>query len=277
MNCFQLIKTVLDEAYAAIPGDEKAKDKSITDALEELAKQYAKLTKSGCLDYSAPCRRFAYVFRYTTSHANLVYERIRQSKPLSGLFNLPKLHVSCVGGGPGSDFLGVLKYCLKSKKKPEVKCLLLDRDPAWGESWSDVDEKVKAALQLSTVFNSFDVTKPEQWKTFTKHYQADLFTLIYFVSEVYAMRKQAEAYFDTLFAKMKAGALLLFIDNNSSEFYNWFDDLTKKHGLKVLEKDEGIQQMPTEEEKKDLKVYFTKFKDPKLKANIAWRVVQKPV
>lgn len=275
MNCFQLIKTVLDEAYKAIPGDEPAKDAAIKKAHQALSKNYHELLTSGCLDYSDPVRRFAYIFRYTTSHANLVYDRIRCSQPLAALFDRQQLHVSCVGGGPGSDFLGVLKYCLQADKKPAVKCLLTDRDPAWGESWSDVDEKVKATMQLSTVFNSFDVTDPMQWKTFTKHYHAHFITLIYFLSEVYAKRHHAQEYFESLFANVKPGALMLFIDNNASEFYNWFDQLSAAHGFGVLDRGEGLAKMPLDEEKTDLEPYFTKFGHPKLEADIAWRVVQK--
>ena len=275
MNCFQLIKSVLDEAYEQISGDGAAKDAAIKKALEKLSQDYHKLLNKGCLDYNDPVRRFAYMYRYTTSHANLVYDRIRHTPKLASLFERQSLHISCVGGGPGSDFLGVLKYCLESNKKPDIKCMLTDRDPAWGESWSDVDEKVKAAMPLSTVFNSFDVTVPEKWKTFTKHYRADLFMLIYFLSEVYAKRDDADVYFQELFARAKPGAFVLFIDNNSSQFYGWFDQLAAAHGFNVLDKGEEVAKMPPEEEKTDLEPYFTKFADPKLKANIAWRVVKK--
>jgi hypothetical protein len=36
MNCFQIIKSVLEEAYVQIPGDEAEKDEVINDALEYL-------------------------------------------------------------------------------------------------------------------------------------------------------------------------------------------------------------------------------------------------
>lgn len=275
MNCFQLIKTVLDEAYKAVPGTIAAKEAAVGTELTQLSKEYKNLTNSGCLDYSDPARRFAYIFRYTTSHANLVYECIRGSKELRGVFDGSRVLISCVGGGPGSDFLGVLKYCEAFNKAPEVKCLLLDRDPAWGESWLDVDEKVGTTQRMTTVFNSLDVTDPAKWKAFTKHHQADLFTLIYFMSEVYAKKATAEPYFDALFAGMKPGALLLFVDNNDSRFTDWFDGLAKKHGLAVLSQGSGNHTMPTDEDKKSLEPYFTKFGCPKLTANIAWRVVRK--
>jgi hypothetical protein len=41
MNCFQLIKTVLDEAYAAMPGKEAAKDAAIQAELNQLSQAYS--------------------------------------------------------------------------------------------------------------------------------------------------------------------------------------------------------------------------------------------
>jgi hypothetical protein len=106
MNVFQLIETVLTEAYEAIPGSEAKKDAAITAALESLGAQYSKLLSAGCLDYSNPATRFAYIHRYTTSHANLVYSIVGKSGALGPLFDRDKLSIACIGGGPGSDFFG---------------------------------------------------------------------------------------------------------------------------------------------------------------------------
>lgn len=276
MNCFQLIKTVLDEAYADIPGDQNAKDGAIKAQMDALSDEYAKLRQKGCLDYSDPARRFAYLFTYTTSHANLVYERIQTSSALSKGLAAKEVTVSCIGGGPGSDFLGILKYCQLRGLSPALTCHLLDRDSAWGESWSDVGKKVNGTLQLTTHFNPFDVTDPAKWKVFKKHFHADVFTLIYFMSEVYALRASAEEYFDALFSNMKPGALLLFLDNNNPDFFNWFDGFVAKHRLKVLESNSGQMQLPYHEEKTDLEPYKSRLgRNPKINANVAWRVVQK--
>ena len=276
MNCFQLIKTVLDEAYDSIPGKKAAKDVAIEQELDGLSKAYKKLLKKGCLDYSDPARRFAYLYRYTTSHANIVYGKISEFKALRELFKQDRLFMSCIGGGPGSDFLGILKYCMRHKKKIELKCQIMDRDPAWSESWSDVDDKVKSTFRISTSYQPIDVADPASWTKFNKHFQADLFTLIYFMSEVFAVADKAEAYFSTLLSQMKPGATLLYVDNNDSRFSDWFDWLAKKAKLTVLKCGAGVEKMPWDEEKSDLEPYFSKFGAPKLDADIAYRVVQKP-
>lgn len=276
VNTFQLIKSVLDEAYQAIPGTEPIKDAAIQQALTGLRTEYRDLLNNGSLDYSDPVRRFAYIFCYTTSHANLVYGRISASRQLQQLFDREKLTVSCIGGGPGSDFLGILKYCLRAEKSLDLKCQILDRDPAWSESWSDVDDKINAPFRMSTSYQPIDVADPNSWHTFRKHFQADFLTLIYFLSEVYALRGQATDYFKALLNGMRPGAVLLYVDNNDSRFTNWFDQMVAAAGLQVLVASTANELLPMHEEKRDLQPYYDKFGDPKLRSNIAYRIVQKP-
>lgn len=272
MNCFKLIKTVLDEAYAEIQGDDATKDQAIRLALDNLSKEYRELETKGCLDYSDPARRFAYIYRYTTSHANYVYSVLDKSTSIAPVFQKPNLRVATIGGGPGSDFLGILKYCQLRGVTPDIKCLLVDRDPAWGESWMDVDDKVGTPFKFSTVFHPIDVTDVNSYATHKKHFSSDVFTFCYFLSEVYALRGQAEPYFNALFSGMPQGAAVVFIDNNSHSFVSWFDGLASANGVTIHDHFSGTMQMPWDEEKSDLGEYFTKFGSPKLQSNLAYRI-----
>jgi hypothetical protein len=277
MNCFKLIKTVLDEAYAQIPGTEAEKDEAIKKALSDLKNDYGRLLSMGCLDYSDPIKRFAYIYKYTTSHANYVFNVLKESTVIIPFFRLPKLTVATIGGGPGSDFLGILKFCQASGYTPEVKCLLYDRDPAWGESWQDVGDKISPNFKISTTFQTFDVTKPKSYQFFQKYFASDIFTLVYFMLEAYALKNEADAYFELLFANIPKGAAVLFIDNNNTHFVGWFDSLAAKHSVKVDPKDcfGGTMTTTPSEEKTDLKEYYDKFKNesaPKMRADLAYRI-----
>jgi hypothetical protein len=272
MNCFQLVRSVLDEEYTEIPGDDHAKDQAIIHALDLLNRQYKNLRISGPIDYSDPATRFAYIYRYTTSHANIVFQTIEASQDLSGLFDHDDLSISCLGGGPGSDFIGILKYCLESSKTLDLRVEILDKDRAWSESWKDVDKKLHAPFRISTFFDQLDVTDPDDWPRLRKYLNNDFFTLIYFMSEVFARKQVARPYFDNLFAKMRKGAYILYVDNNHEDFTSWFDALAAAHGVKILGKGEYPQQMPFSEEKTDLGSYLDRFGPPKLTANIAYRI-----
>ena len=276
MNCFKLIKTVLDEAYAQIHGSDDDKKKAIKREFVKLRAGYANLKNKGCMDYSDPIRRFAYIYKYTSTHASYVCSLMTGANAVFGpFFKRDALTISTVGGGPGSDFLGVLKFCQANNYKPEIKCLLLDRDPAWGESWMDVDKKLGASFRFSTVFQPFDVTDPKTYNYFRKHYASDIFTLVYFMSEVYAKKAQAADYFNTLFKNIPKGAAVLFLDNKTPEFYGWFDDLAVKNGVDIKMKCETTMTMPLSEQKSDLGKYYNIFKDdesPKIKSDVAYRI-----
>jgi SAM-dependent methyltransferase len=275
MNCFQIIKSVLDEAYNEIPGDEAGKDNDIKDAFEYLRTNYSQLWNQNKIDYSNSITRFAYIYVYVTSHANLVCSLIQQKEDLCKLFDNNKVDVACIGGGPGSDFLGILKYLITNQKSPDATFQLCDREATWAESWIDVHKKVDPKFRISTSYLPLDVTHPDSWKPFTKYFQSDIFTMIYFMSEVFALRESAEEYFATIFSKAKPGSFFLFIDNNAAQFYNWFDALAKTHNIKIIDSGERKEWLPYHEEKSDLGIYFQKFSSPKITANIAYRIGKK--
>ena len=275
MNCFQLIKSVLDELYAVIPGKEQAKDDAIRKRLELFTnKQYPNLRKGVEIDYKDAVSRFAYIYRYTTSHANIVCSLIRGDDTLRALLKQSSLTVACIGGGPGSDFVGILKYLDNCKNKPHVKCHLIDREKSWNNCWSDVDSKLDpAGYRLSTHFVPIDVTDAKSYDPLEdKYLKADLFTFVYFMSELYARRDKAQPYFENLFARVKPGATIFYVDNGASEFTEWFDGFVDKKRFELDGPDSTNCQMPSDEEKTDLGEYLAKFGPVKLSANIAYRI-----
>jgi hypothetical protein len=281
MNVFQLIKTVLEEIYKRISGDDADKDEQIKSQMFALRKAYENLLREGVPnDYADAVTRFAYIYVYVTSHANVVYQLIqncsasKSCSELASLFDRDQVNVTCIGGGPGSDFLGILKYIIKNEKTPRLKLNLFDREAAWHECWQDVDDKLK--LPISNTFTPFDVTKEETWKPFEKFLSDDLFTMVYFMSEINSLREQAEPFFVNLFENAKSSALMLYVDNNNKQFYEWFDSLVVEHGWRVLMSNEGVLGMEDyAEEKRDLEPYYSRFQDPKLRANVAYRICQK--
>lgn len=105
MEIFEIVKTVLDQEYESILPEEE-RDQRITKALDSLGTIYGKVKAYGGPDLSDPAIRFAYIYRYTTMHANVVFETMKIDSGLQKLFKSNELKISCVGGGPGSDLLG---------------------------------------------------------------------------------------------------------------------------------------------------------------------------
>lgn len=275
----QLIKMVLDEAYEEIPWHATSRDAQIKAELHRLTNAYSKLKQSSRtnVDYSSPTARFAYIYKYTVAHADYIKQLIASSEPLRGLFSRPEVAVSCLGGGPGSDLLGVLKYMLQWGAKSTLTTYLFDRERAWGDSWSEVARTLRADFQLYPVFQQMDVTDPNTWRGYNKFLRADFFTLSYFLSEVWTLRGQAHEFFRHCFTNAKSGSFFLFIDNNdaSGEFAAWYDSLAVEGGVKKLTGGTRSMAFSVEEEKTDLEPYYSKFGWPKRQSNVCYRIGQK--
>lgn len=282
MTVFELIKLVLDDEYTAIAGTNAAKDASVNAELAALQAAYADLANVTATSpgYSSAARRFAYIYKYTTCHANIVAEKIAEVPELTALFSGEGwVDVACIGGGPGSDFLGIIKHMIRNRSTSNLKTYLLDKEPAWGDSWADVERRAADFdFQVFTHAQVLDVLVPNTWTAQTRYRRADLFTFVYFISEVWRLSAKAAPYFANLFQAAKPGSLLLFIDNNSSQFYDHFDTLATTAGLQRVAGGEEKFQMEYSEEKTDLEPYYSKLvHKPKIQSNIAWRVYRKPV
>jgi len=279
MNFFQLIKWVLDRLYHEIDGDDTQKDDTIRRKLECLSKHYNSMFSDGVpksVDYGPPEVRFAYIFGYTCAHASYVHQLIEHCPVLSALFEGKEVEISCIGGGPGSDFLGILKYMIQEGKRPDLYCNLYDKEQAWGDNWNAVAKKLGPGFRVYANFLGIDVTSPNSWKYQRGYLGSDLVTIVYFVSEVLPVG-DATTFFEHLFKNAKQGTIFLFIDIYRSEVYEWFDCMAESTGLIIIDQNHGEIYPTTDEQKSDLQPYIDKFdRDPKLKSRIAYRIAQKP-
>lgn len=136
MECFLIIKNVLDKLYSQISViDLEEKDDQIETCLKDLSNKYKQLlTNTPKINYRDPVTRFAYIFKYVTSHANIVYQIISDCKEISDLFTMGKIKVACIGGGPGTELVGILKYLITQKINTDLYCDILDKENAWNDT-----------------------------------------------------------------------------------------------------------------------------------------------
>jgi hypothetical protein len=110
MNLFGTIKQVLDEQFVQLGDTNQDRIEIVKASLTYLSSGYESLLLKNSIIYKNLAVRFAYIYRYVTCHSGMAFQVIRDSKVLRSLFKQKILTVSCIGGGPGSDLLGVLKY-----------------------------------------------------------------------------------------------------------------------------------------------------------------------
>jgi len=270
---FDVIKKVLDRAYKDI--DASDKDTKITEQLGALSKRYNDILVKGGPDYEDEVTRFAYVFRYSTAHAEYLNGAIGWSPDLRAALKREQIYITCIGGGPGSDVLGFVKFFLSNKDRPKLTYFVLDKEQGWVETWADVDAIVSDELQTSRNFITVDVTDKPAYEKLKKPFEADIFTLIYFLSEIFKFKKTAEPFFTHCFSKMKKGALFVVIDFRDDDLQGWIDSLAEDSGLETLETAETRTHMGSDEEKTVLADFIKKFGSPKLQASVMFRVYRK--
>lgn len=287
MTIFQLVKIVLDTLYAeAVEAFGDKADARIKEQMDYLSASYGKLTSTDRkpVDYKNPATRFAYVYKYVASHGDYVAQVLYMLRHELGepIFGQESIRVTCIGGGPGSDLIGLLKY-LDDNPKEQVKkltCYLLDREKAWADTWTEINASLGTGIQLNANFQPLDVTKPEDWEYQKKFLQADLFTMSYFVSEVMALDTDGVVthFWQTIFKSAKSGALFLYDDNGHDSFNNYFDEQWKNAGLELIVGATNEQTWPGSKEQKDaLGDYLNRFGQmPKLKTLLSYRVLKKP-
>ena len=288
MTIFELVKLALDELYAEAKqtyGGEV--DREIRKRIDYLSDSYG-LTVTGRqpVDYKDPATRFAYVFKYVAAHGDYLVQGLNAlHRELGGpIFPDQNARISCIGGGPGSDIIGVLKY-LDEKKRSEgvdkITCYLLDKEQAWADTWTELDASLKMKIQLNANFQALDVANPASWKYQRKFLQADLFTLSYFVSEVYSLDAdgtgQVTAFWRELFGGAKLGAMFIYTDNGSDLFNDYFRRETEAAKLQQLLCHDNFWITPNyTEQKSELAEYTKKFNhNPKIKTTMTLRVLRK--
>jgi hypothetical protein len=223
------------------------------------------------------------VYKYVAAHGDYIVQVLQRLHDEFGsaIFTQRSLRISCIGGGPGSDVIGILKYLNEANEPVEkVICYLLDGEQARADVWTELDESLHVNVALNSNFQPFDVVNPSSWQSQKKFLQADIFTMSYFVSEVMSLDKDGvvSEFWEQLLQQAKAGALFLYVDNGHTSFTAYFDEIWKSVGLELLISGDNTWFIPRyDEQASELGAYSAKFDhNPKIKSRVTYRVLRKP-
>lgn len=280
MKCFEVVKKVLEDTYQEIPGNDETRDREITAAIHDLSSTYARVLIGGGPDFSNPVIRFAYVYTYVPAHAHWVSELIKWSDEAKNIFESDKVRIACIGGGPGSDLVGMLKYLdERSGDMPAIFCEIADGCELWKRTWSDIGFALDLPVRLNTDYVTHCVGKPDVWSHPVQFQKSDLLSMNFFVSEIAHLGDPAWEYIEEVLKRAKPGAVLLFNDNNDSRFFQRFDEISSRIGWEALLSEAGNRKVYDPGEKKDeLSEFREKFgRDSRLTGNVAWRVLRKAI
>lgn len=154
---FEIVRKVLDEsieAYAAKTG------LTVQDVLGQ-ARGHVNRTQrqhrcdEADIDYNDPLCRLGYLQRHAAANATLFEKALLGTPELGQKICRAAggvLRVCAVGGGPGTELLGLAKYLRhRPRSMPRrIAFTVLDKVPHWGETWQLLADTVEIFLRSAT-------------------------------------------------------------------------------------------------------------------------------
>ena len=276
MICFESVKEILDEIYERIPGiSTDQKNIAIKEKIRLLEYKYNNLMNfEVSVDFENPATRFAYIFKYVTSHANIIYSFLINCEDLRKVFFKPSVQVTSLGSGPGSDVMGFSKYLSNFSLSTLVFYYLYDKELIWGREWEIIRKRIEP-MDHNIHFGSFDVTIPSTWKRSYKYLDSDIFTMIYFYSELHLNRDASILFFNNLINKAKSGAIFIYADNKIQTLDNSIDSLFLVDKFQRVNFFERNMRLPHEEQMDVLQDYISIFGCPVIAPKVTFRVFRK--
>jgi hypothetical protein len=190
-------------------------------------------------DFSDGVTRAAYVYTYTPSQAHWVYRALSSCRPMSQLLHRNGVHVAALGGGPGTDVVGFVKWLAEQGHAMPFTCEVIDRCTAWETQW----QWLQAALvrgghmtpeQARVTYVAHDFGDRRADGALSRVSDADVVLASFLLSELAHMGARMEHVVARVFAHTKPGAYLVFNDNLTDGSLRRLDALAGRHGLEVL-------------------------------------------
>jgi hypothetical protein len=153
------------------------------------------------INYEDPLCRLGYLYRHATANATLFEWVLRDSGHLGTKLRSStggKLHIFSIGGGPGTELLGLAKRLLRSNSRHprKISFTVLDNVPERSETWSMLadasEEELRAELSnekaepptVAPMFVPMDVLDPASYANIRYRFRdADIIVFNYLFSE----------------------------------------------------------------------------------------------
>ena len=116
------------------------------------------------INYENPLCRLGYLYRHVPANATLFRHVLSESDTVSDeIHNADQsaVDIFALGGGPGTELLGVAKYLLQRTKKGiprKIAFTVIDNIAPWAESWQQLSDDVESLF--CTALRCADVQPP---------------------------------------------------------------------------------------------------------------------
>lgn len=152
------------------------------------------------INYDDPLCRLGYLMRHGAANAYLFEETLFNSTELSELIkakSVENLSIASIGGGPGTEYLGLAKYLWRKKAQHgpprKIEFRVLDAVDSWAETWDrlakEIDDEIVSefpdfALVVADKFLRIDVMNADSYNQYQEMFsETDIIVFNYIFSE----------------------------------------------------------------------------------------------
>ena len=169
-------------------------------------------------DYSPDIKKFCYLYKYAVPHGYFIYATLRRLRPKirPSIFSHNPTRVACIGGGPGTEIIGLCRYFREVEAENlgnAVEITIFDKEPSWEDACHRVLACVTPDLDVRLRFVEFDATDPDSYSRL----DFSGFHLVmanFFASEIRKARivGASRPFWAHLFNSMGAGKIFVALD-----------------------------------------------------------------
>lgn len=281
---FKIIRAVLDRWIPRLAATQSVRQKKIHDQIRaEMEKTSSEHRHPDPeINYDLPVCRLGYLYMHAAANATLFEWLLRDDDHLTNLLrdhDGKRLRVVSIGGGPGTELLGLYKTFSRYQWIPKkLDFWLLDLEKHWGDTWSHLAELAEAHLEdvlgddeddeleapaLSSQFHEVDVTRREDYKNYAYLFtKVDLVVCNYLVSENQERLEEFAEALGHIVAESPRGAMFVVIDRwerKESTFRTDVEEMFEDCGLSDVHVSEFGPPWVIEDEESDLGPYPKRF------------------
>lgn len=235
------------------------------------------------IDYSKITTHIAYTYRSLPAHSDWMYKALTYAKTLIlSKLTGKKVRVACIGGGPGSDMLGVLKFANENNlNDKKFAFAVLDREKAWNGCRKHLIDTFEGEMDVSQKHINLDLANGSPWATNWNWLEADIFTFSFVLSEVWSFneKRSVSEFIDRVIGGAHEGAIFCYVDNGGDNFIPLMEaEFDNRPDLqRIVSRDFSRLLMSSEEQCSAVEAtYRNRFgQSPKLTGNVSMRIWKK--
>ena len=243
--------------------------------------------------------RLGYMYQYASANSLAVHHVLswadkneRMSHHLLGTEG--KVSVCCLGGGPGTEIVGIAKWIARQQLEIEqLEVVVTDKYPEWGTEWKAVSSALnshfcprpvgsvrRSRFVASMGYVTVDVEDPNRAQIQALKRGFDLYVASYVVSHIFTQESLSrfQRFLQTVIGSAPQGSKFLFIDRRGPGWENSVAQLLNHPEISISEPFHSKRNNPgeTSEQKSDLGVLYERLNrldiDPRLGWDIFWVV-----